>query len=81
MHEVHAPDMVAVLRAEPDDGAVFVIEAFALRMALRELQAFFPPEPLDLLVIDHPAFQSQQLGDFTVDIASILFCKPEQGQA
>ena len=60
MHEVHAPDMVAVLRAQPDDGAVFVVEAFALLMALRELQAFFPPEPLDLLVIDHPAFKPEQ---------------------
>ncbi len=43
MHEVHAPDMVAVLRAEPDDRAVFVVEAFALLMALRQLQAFLAP--------------------------------------
>ncbi len=81
MHEFHAPDMFAVLRAQPDDGAVFVVEAFALLMALRELQAFFPPEPLDLLVIDHPAFKPEQLGDLAIAITAILFGEPDHGQA
>ena len=59
MDEVYAPDMVPVLRAEPYDGAVLMIEAFAFLMALRELQAYFPPEPLDFLVIDAPAFNPE----------------------
>ena len=63
MHEVHAPDMVLVLRSQPDDGAVFVVEAFAFLMALRQRQAFFSPEPFHLLVIDHPAFEPEQLGN------------------
>ena len=63
MHEVHAPDMVLVLRSQPDDGAVFVVEAFAFLMALRQRQAFFFPEPFHLLTIDHPAFEPEQLGN------------------
>ena len=81
MYEVHAPDMIALLRAEPDDSAVFVVEAFALLVALRALQAFFSPEPLNLLVIDHPALKPQQLGDLAIAITPILFGEPDQDQA
>ncbi len=80
MHEVHAPDMVLILRSQPDDGAVFVVEAFAFLMALRQRQAFFSPEPFHLLVIDHPAFEPEQLGNFAIAIPAILFGKPDESQ-
>jgi len=49
-------------------------------MALWELQAFLTPDPLDLLVIDHPTFEPQQPGDFAIAIATILFGEPDQRQ-
>ena len=58
-----------------------MVETAALLVALRQLQAFFTPEPLDLLVIDLPAFEPQQLGDFSIAIAAILFGQPDQRQA
>ena len=32
-------------------------------------------------MIDHPAFKPEQLGNFAIAIATILFGEPDQGQA
>jgi len=40
---VDAPDVVWVFGAQPDDGAVFVIQPLLLFVALRQLQTFFTP--------------------------------------
>ena len=58
-----------------------MIKAFTFLVALRQLQAFFSPQPLDFLVIDVPAFDAQQLGDFTITVPPILFGEPDQRQA
>ena len=58
MDEVYAPDMVLILGAQPDDRAVLVVEALPLLMTLRYLETLFLPQPLYLLVIDLPAFNS-----------------------
>ena len=81
MHEVHTPDVVLVLRAQPDNGAVFVVETFALLMAFRELQTLLSPEPLDLLVIDDPAFKPEQFGNFTIAVTAILLGQSYHCQA
>ncbi|MEJ6396255.1 hypothetical protein V8J82_23575 [Gymnodinialimonas sp. 2305UL16-5] len=46
-----------------------MIEPFALLVALLKLRLLFAPEPLDLLIIDLPAFHLKQLFDLAVDIA------------
>ena len=43
MYEVYAPDMVPIPEAQPDDGAVLVIEALLPLATLRYLEALFPP--------------------------------------
>ena len=80
MDEIYAPDMVLISGAQPDDRTVLVIEALPLPVALRYLEALFPPQPLYLLVIDLPAFNAKQLGNLPVAIAAILLCQSEQSQ-
>ena len=72
--------MVGIMRPEPDDGAVLVIEAFTLLMALRKLQALFTPETLNLLVIDGPAFNPQQLGNLAIAISTALLGQTDHGK-
>jgi len=48
MDEIYTPDMVLILRAQPDDRAALVIEALPLPMTLRYLETLFPPQPFDL---------------------------------
>ena len=78
MDEVDAPDMVRVRWPKTDDGAVLVIEPLALLMTLRKLQAFFPPQALNLLVINHPALYAKKPGNLTIAIATILLGQPDQ---
>ena len=47
---------------------------------MRQLQAFFTPDSLDLLVIDGPAFDAQELADLAVAVAAILFGQPDQAR-
>lgn len=73
MNEINAPDMIGIFRPQADDGAVFVIKAFAFLMTLRQLQTFFSPQPFNLLMIDGPAFNTQQLRNFAITVAAVLF--------
>ena len=79
--EVNAPDMVRILRSQPNDGAVLVVKPPAPLVAMWQLQALFPPQALDLLVIDRPALDTKKLGDVAVTVAAILLGQPDQGQA
>ena len=49
-----------------------MIEPFALLMALRQLQALFAPDALDLFVVDPPAFGSEQLANLAIAVAAVL---------
>tara|TARA_R110000823_G_scaffold255923_1_gene377907 strand:- start:291 stop:692 length:402 start_codon:yes stop_codon:yes gene_type:complete len=80
MDEVNTPDMVGVSGAQPDNGTVFMIQAFALLVALWELQAFFSPQTLNLLVIDPPSFHTQQLGNLPISITAIGLGQSNQSQ-
>ena len=80
MDEVYAPNMILIFGAQPDDRAVLVIETFPLLVTLRYLETLFPPKPFDLLVIDLPAFNAEQLGNLPVAIAAILLCQSDQSQ-
>ena len=57
--DVHTPHMVRVRRPHADDGAVFVIEPFALPVPVRQLQTLLLPEALYLLVVHRPVFDTQ----------------------
>ena len=47
---------------------------------VRQRQAPFTPEALDLLVIDPPALHAQELTDFAVPVPSILLGEPDQSK-
>jgi hypothetical protein len=72
--------MVRVLRPQADNRSIVVIKPLAAFVPMRQLQAFLAPDSLDLLVIDGPAFGSQELADLAVAVAAILFGKTDQGQ-
>jgi len=72
MNEVDAPNVIGILRPQADDGSVFVIEAFAFLVMLRQLQTFFSPQSLHLLVIDLPAFNTQEFSDLSIAVTPIL---------
>jgi hypothetical protein len=76
--EVDAPDVVRVHRPEPDDRAVLVVEPSTLLVSLRQLQPFLSPDPLDLLVIDLPAFDAQELCDLAIAVPAVLLGQSDQ---
>lgn len=57
-----------------------MIEPLAFLVTLQALKPLFPPEPLDLLVIDLPDFQVKQLRDLAVAISAVLFRQPDQSK-
>ncbi len=58
-------------RTQADDRAVLVIEPLAPLVAMRQLQALLPPKAFHFLVVYVPAFDTQQLGDLAVFIATV----------
>ena len=81
INEVDAPNVIWIPRPQADDRAVFVVETFVPFVAIRQLKIFFPPQALDLLVFDHPAFDAKELSNLTIAIAIILLGQPNEGQA
>jgi hypothetical protein len=61
--EVVGPDMIALLRAQPDARSVGQPEPGALGLLRRDLQPLASPDALDPLVVDYPARLAQQFGD------------------
>ena len=80
MNEVDTPDVVGILGTQANDRAVLVVKPFPLLMTLRQLQTFFAPQSLDLLVIDRPAFDTQQRRYLAITIAAILLGETDQCQ-
>jgi len=78
--KVDRPDMVWIKRSQADNRRIVMIKSLAAFMPMRQLQAFFTPDPLDFLVIDDPAFGSQELTHLPVPVAAVLFGEPDQGQ-
>ena len=55
MDEVIGPDMVRLLEAQPDAGAIVQPQTSPLRLADGHLQHLAPSQPLVPLVVDLPA--------------------------
>jgi hypothetical protein len=53
-HEVIAPDMISMLRAQPDAGAVIQPQSAAFRLSFWHFETFLTPESLDPFVIHVP---------------------------
>ena len=73
LDEVVGPDMVGPLGPQTDAGPVAQPEPAAFRLPGWDLQPLLPPDPLDPLVVDHPARRAaQQGGDLAVAEAAML---------
>ena len=71
LHEVIRPDVIGPLRSQADAGAVIEPEAPALGLYLWHFQPFPPPDAVDALDDDLPAFVDQQSADAPVAVAAI----------
>ncbi len=58
-----------------------MVKPLAMLMAIGELQPFFPPDPLKLLLVDAPALYPQELPDLPIAIPAIMLGQSDQGQA
>ncbi len=72
LDEVVGPDVVGPLRPQPDAGAVVEPEPALLRLLVRDLQPFAPPDPLDPLRVHMPTGVVQQTGDHAIAVAAVL---------
>lgn len=68
--EVVGPDVVLVRRSQPDAGPVMEPEPPPLRLLLRNLEPFTPPNVLDPLETDRPTILLQQPVDAPISIAT-----------
>jgi hypothetical protein len=75
LDEVVTPDVVGILRPQPDAGSVSEPETPLLRLLLWHFQPLLPPDPLDPLPVHPPADLSQKSGDAPIAIAAVLESK------
>jgi hypothetical protein len=73
LDEVVGPDVVWVFGPQSDAGPVRQPEPSAFGLLVGNPQPLAPPDPLDPLVVDHPARgRAQQLRDLPVAVAAVL---------
>jgi len=72
LDEVVGPDMIALLRAQPNARSVGQPEPAALGLLSWDLQPLASPDTLDPLVVDYPARLPQQFGDLAIAVAAVL---------
>jgi hypothetical protein len=72
LDKVVGPDVIAVLRPQPNARSVGQPEPAALGLLIGNLQPPTLPDTLDPLVIDCPAPLAQQRGDLAIAIAAVL---------
>src|SRR6266508_2396412 len=70
--KVVGPDMIALLRPQPNARTVGQPEPAALGLLMGNLQPLTLPDTLDPLVVDDPARLAQELGDLAIAIAAVL---------
>src|SRR5262245_31701953 len=72
LDKVVGPDVIAVLRPQPDARSVRQPEPAALRLLMGNLEPLASPDTLDPLVVDEPAGLTQQPGDLAIAVAAVL---------
>src|SRR6266446_300870 len=72
LDEVVGPDMITLLRAQPNARSVGQPEPAALGLLMGNLQPLASPDTLDPLVVDCPARLAQQRGDLAIAVAAVL---------
>ena len=70
LDEVIGPDLIALLRPQPDARSVGQPEPAALGLLMGDLQPLALPDTLDPFVVDCPARLAQQFGDLAIAIAA-----------
>src|SRR6516162_771878 len=75
LDKVVGPDMIALLRPQPNARSVGQPEPAALGLLIGNLQPLTLPDTLDPLVVDCPARLAQQRGDLAIAIAAVLLGK------
>jgi hypothetical protein len=75
LDKVVTPDMVGILRPQPDARSVIEPEPSSLRLLLRYFQPLLPPDPLHPFAVHPPAGLPQKSGDAPVAITAILESK------
>jgi len=72
LDKVVGPDMIAVLRAQPNARSIGQPKPTALGLLRWDLQPLASPDTLDPLVVDYPTRLAQELGDFAIAVAAVL---------
>jgi len=72
LDEVVGPDVVAMLRPQPDARPIRQPKPAAFWLFVRNLQALTPPDPFNSLVVDDPAGLLQQPGNLAIAVAAVL---------
>jgi hypothetical protein len=72
LDKVVGPDMIAVLRAQPNARSIGQPEPTALGLLRWDLQPLASPDTLDPLVVDYPTRLAQELGDLAIAVAAVL---------
>ena len=75
LDKIIGPDVITVLRPQPDARSVGQPEPASFGLFIGDLQPLAPPDALDPLVVDYPARLAQQFGDLAIAIAAVLLGK------
>src|SRR5262249_14392145 len=71
LDKIVGPDMIAVLRPQPNARSVGQPEPAALGLLMGNLQPLTLPDTLDPLVVNCPARLAQELGNVAIAIATL----------
>ena len=72
LDKIVGPDMIALLRPQPNARSVGQPEPAALGLLMGNLEPLTLPDTLDPLVVDCPARLAQQRGDLAIAVAAVL---------
>src|SRR5262249_20996405 len=72
LDKVVGPDMIAVLRAQPNARSIGQPEPTALGLLRWDLEPLASPDALDPLVVDYPTRLTQELGYLAIAVAAVL---------
>src|SRR4029077_18287879 len=75
LDKVVGPDVIAVLRPQPDARSVGQPEPASFGLFIGDLQPLASPDALDPLVVDYPARLAQQPCDLAIAVAAVLLGK------